>query len=258
MGRELDAPRRRGTARSHHAAPAVRVPDGPDVAAALGVRPPARAGAAGLRHRRRVPSFDAVAPSPSASGLAIGAVVFHGSTPTRSMYTRRATGADEARTRVPASRAAARPPPSSSCSSSSTPAGSRSSSSSRRSRSTGRSSSTPRSARSCRSSRSATSAPRRFASTRSRFRPGAMSSRRSTWCGRSWPAASACGLPLPQILERCLHEIYAERGWDLAAGDNVRVQRSRPPSVGAHAVAPRREGGPRSIASPRLRGAHPR
>jgi hypothetical protein len=29
--------------------------------------------------------------------------------------------------------------------------------------------------------------------------------------------------PLPQILERCLHEIYADRGWDLRTNDNVRL-----------------------------------
>ena len=35
--------------------------------------------------------------------------------------------------------------------------------------------------------------------------------------------------PLPQILERCLHEIYADRGWDLITGQNLRGASDRDP-----------------------------
>jgi len=40
--------------------------------------------------------------------------------------------------------------------------------------------------------------------------------------------------PMPYVLERCLHEVYRDRGWDLATGVNGRVPRARgalPPDV---------------------------
>ena len=33
--------------------------------------------------------------------------------------------------------------------------------------------------------------------------------------------------PLPQMLERCLHELYADRGWDLGADENCAARRRR-------------------------------
>jgi hypothetical protein len=32
--------------------------------------------------------------------------------------------------------------------------------------------------------------------------------------------------PLPEVLERCLHEIYRDRGWDLASNSNSRLEGS--------------------------------
>ena len=37
--------------------------------------------------------------------------------------------------------------------------------------------------------------------------------------------------PLPQVLERCLHEIYEDRGWDLTMSRNSRLEDSRGPVV---------------------------
>ena len=37
--------------------------------------------------------------------------------------------------------------------------------------------------------------------------------------------------PLPQVLERCLYEIYSDRGWDFASGKNSRAGAGRPPAA---------------------------
>lgn len=37
--------------------------------------------------------------------------------------------------------------------------------------------------------------------------------------------------PLPQILERCLHDIYADRGWDLRSNANVRLRPGDDPTL---------------------------
>jgi hypothetical protein len=44
-------------------------------------------------------------------------------------------------------------------------------------------------------------------------------------------AAFGMWTPLPQILERCLYEIYADRGWDFATGDNRRRSGLLPPNA---------------------------
>lgn len=42
-------------------------------------------------------------------------------------------------------------------------------------------------------------------------------------------AAFGMWTPLPQILERCLHEVYVDRGWDLRTNANTRLSEGAPP-----------------------------
>lgn len=44
----------------------------------------------------------------------------------------------------------------------------------------------------------------------------------------AFAAAFGMWTPLPQILERCLHEVYLDRGWDLRANQNERLSASEP------------------------------
>ena len=62
-----------------------------------------------------------------------------------------------------------------------------------------------------------------FCSTRSRSRRARPSASTWTWCGAAFAAAFGMWTPLPQILERCLHEVYVDRGWDLRTNANGRL-----------------------------------
>jgi hypothetical protein len=46
----------------------------------------------------------------------------------------------------------------------------------------------------------------------------------------AFAAAFGMWTPLPQILERCLHEVYADRGWDLATNTNIRLAEGDDPA----------------------------
>jgi hypothetical protein len=61
--------------------------------------------------------------------------------------------------------------------------------------------------------------------------PGATVSAHLDLLRAAFAASFGMWTPLPQVLERCLHEVYADRGWDLRTNTNQRLDGQAPPAL---------------------------